>query len=231
MDTTTEVIAEVPTRLELGGFLRAAAHEIANQVNAISMSGELIKMLLQRGDDKRALETLERLLSDCGRCGRMVRGMERFGSALKAQPHEGISLDALVQGGAAMYLQERSVGKPALHVEASCTTVLADQVGLQRAVAALLHNATEAGAQRIDVRARRDDEGICIEIADDGDGMTSKVRERATEPFFTTRRAQGHNGLGLTLVCEVLRTHGGDLSIDDNEPSGTRITLRLPAGR
>ena len=52
---------------------------------------------------------------------------------------------------------------------------------------------------------------------------------RALEPFFSTRRASGASGLGLTLVNELLRQHGGSLSIAPTRGRGSTIEISLPA--
>lgn len=213
---------------DVGAFVRAAAHEMAGQINAISMNAELVKLLLERSDVARAGETIRRMLSDCARYGRMVRGLERFGASMAARERESVKVADLIEAATAAYTQERSGTKPALQVEADEASVVVDRIGLQRVLAGLLHNAAEAGATAISVQARRGADGLVIAITDDGAGIAADICARVTEPFFTTRRDAGHNGLGLALAAEMLSIHGGVLEIAENEPCGTRVTLRLP---
>ena len=228
MDRTAAPTRSRETDFDVGAFVRAAAHEIAGQINAISMNAELVKLLLERSDVARADETIKRMLSDCGRYGRMVRALERFGSCMTTRERETVSVAALIEAASAAYVQERSGAKPALQVDADDTSIVVDRIGMQRVLSGLLHNAAEAGATSIGVQARRDADALVIEITDDGAGIPANIRPRITEPFFTTRRDEGHNGLGLTLAKEVLTVHGGTLSIDENDTRGTRVTLRLP---
>jgi signal transduction histidine kinase len=216
------------TEFDVGTFVRAAAHEIAGQINAISMNAELVKLLLQRSDIARADEAIKRMLSDCGRYGRMVRALERFGSCMTARERAPVRVADLIEAATAAFVQERSDTKPALQVEADDVSIVVDRVGMQRALSGLLHNAAEAGAGSIAVTARRDAEALTIVVADDGAGIPVNIRARILEPFFTTRRDEGHNGLGLTLAAEIANAHGGSLSIDENAGHGTRATLRLP---
>jgi signal transduction histidine kinase len=99
---------------------------------------------------------------------------------------------------------------------------------MQRVLTGLIHNAAEAGAGSITIHARREADVVVIVVADDGSGIPANIRERIAEPFFTTRRDEGHNGLGLTLAAEILGLHAGSLSIEENDARGTRATLRLP---
>jgi signal transduction histidine kinase len=216
------------TEFDVGTFVRAAAHEIAGQINAISMNAELVKLLLERSDVARADETIKRMLSDCGRYGRMVRALERFGSCMTAREREPVNVAELIAAATAAFAQERSGAKPTLQVEADAASIVVDRVAMQRVLSGLLHNAAEAGAGSIGIKARRDADALTIVVADDGSGIPLNIRARIAEPFFTTRRDEGHNGLGLTLAAEIAGAHGGSLSIDENERHGTRATLRLP---
>jgi signal transduction histidine kinase len=216
------------TEFDVGTFVRAAAHEIAGQINAISMNAELVKLLLERSDVARADETIKRMLSDCGRYGRMVRALERFGSSMTAREREPAKVADLIEAATAAFAQERSGAKPTLQVEADDASIVVDRVGMQRVLSGLLHNAAEAGAGSIGIKARLDADALTIVVADDGAGIPINIRARIAEPFFTTRRDEGHNGLGLTLAAEIARAHRGSLSIDENEGRGTRATLCLP---
>jgi len=216
------------TEFDVGKFVRASAHEIAGQINAISMNAELVKLLLERSDVARAGDTIKRMLSDCGRYGRMVRGLERFGTGMTARERETVKIADLIDGATVAYIQERSGEKPMLKADVDDTSIVVDRVGMQRVVTGLIHNAAEAGAGSITIQARRDGDAIIMVIADDGSGIPVNIRARIADPFFTTRRDEGHNGLGLTLATEILAAHGGSLAIEENEGRGTRATLRLP---
>jgi signal transduction histidine kinase len=98
----------------------------------------------------------------------------------------------------------------------------------ERALAGVLRNSAEAGATTINIGVGAADGNVCIDIADNGSGIEARWCERMTEPFFTTRRAQGASGLGLTLAQEIVRRHGGTLRIATTEGHGTIVTLELP---
>jgi two-component system C4-dicarboxylate transport sensor histidine kinase DctB len=214
--------------LNLGAFVRAAAHDIANPLNAIAMNGELAKLLLDREQPQRACEVLDRLLEDCARCGRLIQGMQRFGSGLYAGPRETIPTHALIDASIELARQESSSPLPALHADHIDTLIRIDRPALERAVTGLLYNAAEADADTIQIHTRCDGDFVVIQICDNGVGIAQDSRSRVAEPFYSTRRAEGNSGLGLTLARELLRSHGGQLSIAANIPRGTRVELRLP---
>ena len=70
---------------------------------------------------------------------------------------------------------------------------------------------------------------IVIEVIDQGEGMSTQVLQQATQPFFSAFEPPG-NGLGLSVCRLVAKSHGGRLSILDNEPSGVLAQLWLQAG-
>ena len=212
---------------EISSLLGAAAHELANPLNAVSMNAELAKMLLKRGQAEKSGEALERLLAECGRCGRVLRDIQKFASGLKARPRETIQVTALINAAETRYRQERSTAKPDIIVEGIDDSVCVDRMAIERAISGLLHNATEAGATAIGIRASRDADSLLIAVDDNGHGIADEVRPLAADAFFTTRRAAGHVGLGLTLARIWSRAHGGELSIDAGREDGTRVVMRL----
>ncbi|PJE28768.1 Response regulator receiver domain-containing protein [Pseudooceanicola antarcticus] len=70
-----------------------------------------------------------------------------------------------------------------------------------------------------------------IVVADDGPGMPEEVRERALEPFFTTKPGKSGNGLGLSMVHAFAIGAEGDLRIESEPGLGTVIHLILPQGQ
>jgi two-component system sensor histidine kinase HydH len=67
---------------------------------------------------------------------------------------------------------------------------------------------------------------IEVSVKDTGPGMDHSALKRATEPFFT--RKEGGTGLGLYLVQEIVRAHGGELRLDSRPGEGVRATFGLP---
>lgn len=67
-----------------------------------------------------------------------------------------------------------------------------------------------------------------LEVSDTGEGMTEQVKQRAIEPFFTTRSIAESAGLGLSMVYGFVMQSGGEVRIDSTPSVGTRVTLRFP---
>ncbi len=70
---------------------------------------------------------------------------------------------------------------------------------------------------------------VCCRVSDNGIGMSTEVRDRAYEPFFTTKTGGEGSGLGLATVYGIVSQSGGFTRIYSDEGIGTSITILLPA--
>jgi PAS domain S-box-containing protein len=67
----------------------------------------------------------------------------------------------------------------------------------------------------------------CIEISDDGVGMSPEVMSRLFEPFHTTKHGEG-TGLGLYITRTIVESHGGTIEVESTEGVGTTMRVKLP---
>jgi signal transduction histidine kinase/ActR/RegA family two-component response regulator len=69
---------------------------------------------------------------------------------------------------------------------------------------------------------------VGVQLADNGTGMDNETRRRCLEPFFTTKGERG-TGLGLSMVCGIVKRHGGLVEVDTVTGKGTKIKISFPA--
>jgi len=105
--------------------------------------------------------------------------------------------------------------------------VNADRLQLFRVFLNLFLNAAEAGAGSIRVSAHQDrDMGrLEIDVSDDGSGFSPRAREKLFQPFAGSGR-KGGTGLGLVIVRDIMRRHGGNVHLQETATAGG-ATLRL----
>jgi signal transduction histidine kinase len=107
--------------------------------------------------------------------------------------------------------------------------VVADRDQMFRALVNLGRNAAEAGARTVRVSAlAAGGNDIDIDLADDGPGLPPKAREKLFMPFTGSARAGG-TGLGLAIARDIVRAHGGDITLAESGPGGTVFRIHLPA--
>jgi signal transduction histidine kinase len=107
---------------------------------------------------------------------------------------------------------------------------------LQQVVLNLLVNAAHAVEHEgtVKVTTTAHDGWLDLVVADDGCGIEPNVLERVFDPFFTTKRVGEGTGLGLAICYQIVRDHGGEISLESTPGAGTRVRVRLPtdpAGR
>jgi signal transduction histidine kinase len=115
-------------------------------------------------------------------------------------------------------------------------TISCEPALFEQALVNVLTNALEASkaSQIVTLRLVRSDGAMIFSVLDEGSGISASAMERATEPFFTTKRRSGGSGLGLTIAKEIVAHHRGELFIrrrnegaTDGSP-GTEVTIRVP---
>lgn len=70
--------------------------------------------------------------------------------------------------------------------------------------------------------------GIKIIIEDNGWGIPDPIKSKIFQPFFTTKPTGQGTGLGLSLSYDIVKAHGGELTVDSIEGEGTTFTIQLP---
>jgi PAS domain S-box-containing protein len=94
----------------------------------------------------------------------------------------------------------------------------------------LLLNAAQAVGHpgRIHVASYDSGDRVHVAVEDDGCGIDSDHLRRIFEPFFTTKPVGEGTGLGLAVSREIVRRHGGELSVDSVPGKGSRFLVELP---
>lgn len=72
------------------------------------------------------------------------------------------------------------------------------------------------------------DHYVCIEIRDNGCGMSREVMNQIFDPFFTTKKGGKGTGLGLALVEQIISSHRGGLYVESEPGKGTAFSVYLP---
>lgn len=112
------------------------------------------------------------------------------------------------------------------------TTISGDEEFLHQVWVNLIDNAIKYNqtAGTIEISLTKNDSSCCIEIKDSGIGMTEETIQKMFERFYqedTTRKTEG-NGLGLSLVKEIIELHEGQINAVSQSGAGTKFCIQLP---
>ena len=70
--------------------------------------------------------------------------------------------------------------------------------------------------------------GIEISVKDNGPGIPKEILDKIFQPFFTTKPTGSGTGLGLSLSYDIVKAHGGEISVETKEGEGSEFVISLP---
>jgi signal transduction histidine kinase len=129
-------------------------------------------------------------------------------------------------------LMQKSGIQLIVNVDENIPILHVDRYRVQTALFNLIQNALEAisGGGRITVTASAlpHNNTVAIIIQDNGPGIPPELLARVCEPFFSTHMDEGLRGLGLAIVQDIVKVHGGQIEIKSSPDEGTRVVLYFP---
>lgn len=115
----------------------------------------------------------------------------------------------------------------AVHCRGGDLEIAGDRDQFIRVLSNLILNAAQAGARRIEIAGWTEGPHLVIDLSDDGLGIPRQQHDTLFKPFAASGR-DGGSGLGLAIAREIVRAHGGELSLAATGPGGTTFRIDLP---
>jgi PAS domain S-box-containing protein len=230
-------------RLEaIGKLTLGLAHDFNNLLTVIVNSLDLIA-LQPFASEPRPREWIEAALRASDRGTLLTRQLLAFGRGQTLAP-ELHDINELLTRSSELY--RRACGPTVrFHFELAEQPLRAqvDAAQFEAAVLNLVVNSRDAmpAGGTIVVRTRQVDRAppdtpdapagphVCVEVIDQGEGMSAEVVERAIEPFFTTKEVGKGSGLGLSQVFGFAKQSGGFATLSSEPGQGTTVCVCLPA--
>jgi len=213
----------------LGSLAGGIAHDMNNVLAAILGLGSVLQVKL--AEDPALLKAVDTILHAAGRGRDLVKGLTDFARKGMQEPHL-LNLNDLVRSEAAL-LHRTTLQRVelVLDLDPDLPPILGEPNSLSSTLMNLCVNALDAmpkgGRLRLATRLQKGRVELIVE--DTGEGMSPEVKQRALEPFFTTKPVGKGTGLGLSIVYGTLKAHGGSIDIQSEPGQGTSIRLSLPA--
>ncbi|WP_315834656.1 sensor histidine kinase [Bradyrhizobium prioriisuperbiae] len=205
---------------ERTNMLAAISHDLRTPLTRLRLMAEYVR------DDEQRSE----VLSDISEMETMIKSSLAFGSAeARREPYSMVDIASLLISLCDNFSDMgHDVGyQGADHAQLSC-----QPVAMRRALTNLIDNGQRYG-ERVNVRLQNETQAIVIVIQDVGPGIAPDQVERAFAPFqrldSSRNRSTGGTGLGLAIARDVIRGHGGEITLAPAEtPPGLLVTVRLP---
>ncbi len=222
----------------LGTMAGGIAHDFNNSLASILGYSELLLMApgLAENPEKSAVY-LRTIMTAAQDAARMVRRLREFSHPTERNEFlQAVQLNDLVKQAISLSMPKWKNGPLAQGLTITVGAELGDipevqgdAAELREALINLIFNAVDAlpAGGAITIRTKLHQEGVRLEVADTGVGMTEEIRQRCLEPYFTTKGNRG-TGLGLAMVYGIIHRHAGKLEIQSKAGEGTTFILDLP---
>lgn len=215
----------------LGELSSAVAHELRQPLASIVCTAKGLMLFADRGDlaadrAKRALETIG---AEAMRASAVVEKVRSY-AKMPAGVRETVDLAQCVNRAETNIRTAGLDAAGAVHFQTEPCTVLGDALELELVVVNLVRNALEAAAgvadKRVDVRVKKMDTSVLLEVTDNGPAVSDEVFANLGRPFKTSK-SQGL-GLGLSIVRSIVEKHGGSIRFARPAAGGLCVRIYLP---
>ncbi len=217
------------TRLAaLGQAVARIQHDLRN----ILANAKLASDRLSTVEDPVVKRLTPRLVASLDRAVALATQTLRYGRAEERPPQrKRVALGPLIDEAGEAALETSASGIEFQNRVDAALQIDADPEQLYRIALNLLRNAVEAldgrAGARIEVMAERHGRMVSFSIADNGPGIPAAMIPKLFQPFARAARAGG-TGLGLAIARDLVRAHGGEVSLMSTGADGTRLRIDIP---
>jgi PAS domain S-box-containing protein len=233
--------------LALGTFAGGIAHDFNNLLTVMRGQTEIALIEVEARDSRSMRAHLEEIRTASMRATELVRQILTF--SRKQEPRRELLAPAAIVDEALRLLRStlpRSI-EVVLNIASDVPRVNADPTQLLQVVMNLGQNAAHATLSQqgtieialdalhlqalVGVGGRTLGAGryVRLRVIDHGCGMDDATLQRVFEPFFTTKGPERGTGLGLSVVLDIVKHHGGAITVDSRVGQGTTFSMYLPA--
>lgn len=246
LDVTEKKRAEIDAMraahlASLGELAAGVAHEINNPINGIINYAQIL--LDDPGDNKLVVDLSGKLIKEGTRIEQIVRSLLSF-ARQEEREHEPADVSSILDEG--MVLTDVQLRKRNIRVErrfpSDLPNVVVNRQQIQQVFLNLISNAWHALDQKypdshpdkiIEITGSQKLYGgrqvVEVIFYDRGSGIPASRLNSVMNPFFTTKPTGEGTGLGLSISHNIVKDHGGAISIESVEGEFTRVTVTLLA--
>ncbi|MCI0468617.1 MAG: ATP-binding protein, partial [Nitrospirae bacterium] len=220
-----------------GRLAAGLCHEINNPMSIILSRIECINM--EAGELRLpdvVINDLSDIYSYAAKVSSLVQDLLIFSRHHSAEFVQ-MDLNAMINNVLVMLNNEIEISACSIHknIPLSLPKVKGDHDRLEQVFRNLLSNAIDAMPNGGNIyinacRAKKKDGFIEISVRDEGTGIDEENIHKVFDPFFTTKKLGKGTGLGLSICYGIIKSHGGDISVESVMGKGSVFSILLPIG-
>jgi signal transduction histidine kinase len=239
-DTQAQLVQSEKMR-SLGQLVAGVAHELNNPIGFVHANlqlldeyvGKLMRPDVDAANRERIREAIRKLLTrsreGTERVKQIVEDLRTFSRADQAELQE-ICINDELERTLTLIEPRLKDGIRVLREYGQVPQVRCMAGQMNQVFVNVLMNACDALEERgqVVIRTRPIEDGVRVEIEDDGPGMSPEVKSRIFDPFFTTKDVGKGTGLGLSISHGIVDRHGGSMWAESEPDRGTTFVIELP---
>ncbi|GAA6143142.1 sensor histidine kinase [Hydrogenophaga sp. 5NK40-0174] len=229
VDAINQLLGEVQRSVhQEKRFINDAAHQLRTPLAGLISQVELAQSAAQNDPD--LTQRLKKVHTGAERSAHLVHQLLTLARSESQVNRQRVDVAALTRDVAREWTPRVLAHHMDLGYEGEDrVTIECDKLQIREALSNLIDNATRycpAGTQ-ITLRVKRSRDAVLLMVEDDGNGLTDEELSQAFQRFWRGSQVAGGCGLGLSIVQEIARRHGGQATIERHGDHGLRITLAL----
>ncbi len=226
----------------LGKLAAGIAHEINQPLGAISLLLDNIQYKSDKGDlDKEYLDKkLKKSFEDIDRIRMIIDHIRAFSRDQDKAEFVKVDVNMVIHDALSMikhqYIKQNILFE--LKLDLKKAFIFGNPYKLEQVLLNLFSNANYALNEKekldnnikkvIQITAYQKAKNICIEIEDNGTGISKTHQENIFDPFYTTKSADEGTGLGLSISYGIIKEMNGDIKVESKENEYTKMIIALP---
>ena len=233
------IVSDITERREMeqlkDEMISSVSHEMRTPLTAMLGFSEFL--LENRVEEAQLHEYLGIIHNETGRLNELISNfldLQRIKAGQAVYHFKALAVEPLLEEAAVLFAAAQPKHLITAHPCRDLPPVYGDEGRLHQVLNNLLSNAVKysPGDSEINLGARQEGDAIIIWVRDQGLGITPEQQEKIFDKFYrvdgTDRRSTGGTGLGLPLVREIVRAHGGRIWVDSTPGKGSTFYISLP---
>jgi nitrogen fixation/metabolism regulation signal transduction histidine kinase len=210
-----------------GKLIRMMAHEVNNTVGSVNSIMSSILSNPETFVNSEKDDIIRMLGVAIQRNYQMNRFMQNFSNVVKLPAPDKEEMDlndslSLVIDSFNAELKEKNIFVE-VNLDSTIPLIIADRSQMEQVFLNIIKNSKEAVPVNGHLKITTQKSPVTVTFDDDGPGLSREVSEKLFTPFFSTK--PGGQGIGLTLVQEILNNHGFSFSFRNKETTGTEFKI------